>query len=658
MIQVLKDGYRLALEDLPNLTSFPSIDSTPRSPEKFTAMQDLITNLLVKGVIEEVHNHESKGFYSRFFLVPKKEVGKWRAILDLSVLNKYIHKQKFKMETAESIREHLMKGEWATSLDLSDAYHHVPIHRAHRRYLRFCFNGKIYQYKALVMGLTSSPGVFTRAIKCLKKPLQQWGVKLHQYLDDWIIHGSSYQEVVYHTQVLLQLVRALGFLPNLEKSDLIPAQDITFLSYRFLLDQGKVSPTESRWEKIQLKILPFLHQKTCTARQFQSLLGLLASTERLVHLGLLHMRPLQVAMLKVWSPFRDDPNQKLFITDQFKQNLKWWTVRENVMAGVPIVLPPPQHQVFTDACTTGWGGTLSDVGVQGKWSIAEKDFHINVLELLAAWKTLQYFVHQIQNSVVMVATDNTTAVAYIRRQGGTRSSSLLKLTQELFAWTEEHSITLVARHIAGRLNVLADGLSRGGQILSTEWSIHHTVLEYLWLRWEKPMVDLFATRHNNKLPIFVSPVSDDRAWAVDALSISWDGLQIYAFPPTAILTKVLMKLRDHECDMILIAPNWPKQRWFPLILEHLVDYPVSLPYWPHLLKQPQSELFHQNPQVYQLHAWKLSTRHTLVEAFLARLRKECHRHRRQEASKSTRESGGSTAIGVKEGIWIHSKPLL
>ena len=65
-----------------------------------------------------------------------------------------------------------------------------------------------------------------------------------------------------------------------------------------------------------------------------------------------------------------------------------------------------------------------------------------------------------------------------------------------------------------------------------------------------------------QLPQFVSPVPDPQAWAVDALSLSWEDLDPYAFPPAAILGKVV-KLQDYPCNrIILIAPGWPNMPWF------------------------------------------------------------------------------------------------
>ena len=80
------------------------------------------------------------GFYSRLFLVPKPHQ-RWRPIIDLSRLSTFLHVEKFKMETPESIRTSLIPGEWVSSIDLSDAYLHIPIHPNSRKYLRFCHRG-------------------------------------------------------------------------------------------------------------------------------------------------------------------------------------------------------------------------------------------------------------------------------------------------------------------------------------------------------------------------------------------------------------------------------------------------------------------------------------------------------------------------------------
>ena len=98
----------------------------------------------------------SLAFYNRLFLVPKPN-RKWRPILDLSQLNLYLRTSTFKMETPETIRLSLQKGEWVTLLDFSDAYFHIPINQRSRKYLRFSLNSQTFQLTALSFGLATAP---------------------------------------------------------------------------------------------------------------------------------------------------------------------------------------------------------------------------------------------------------------------------------------------------------------------------------------------------------------------------------------------------------------------------------------------------------------------------------------------------------------------
>ena len=61
------------------------------------------------------------------------------------------------METPESIRTSLVLGEWVSSIDLSDAYLHIPIHPNSRKYLRFCHRSQVFQFTSLPFGLATAP---------------------------------------------------------------------------------------------------------------------------------------------------------------------------------------------------------------------------------------------------------------------------------------------------------------------------------------------------------------------------------------------------------------------------------------------------------------------------------------------------------------------
>ena len=72
-------------------------------------------------------------------------------------------------------------------------------------------------------------------------------------------------------------------------------------------------------------------------------------------------------------------------------------------------------------------------------------------------------------------------------------------------------IVVRARHIPGCLNVIADHLSR--QPISTEWSLHPEIMSWIFGFWGTPVVDMFATLSNSRLPQFMSPIPEPRALA-------------------------------------------------------------------------------------------------------------------------------------------------
>ena len=110
------------------------------------------------------------------------------------------------------------------------------------------------------------------------------------------------------------------------------------------------------------------------------------------------------------------------------------------------------------------------------------------------------------------------------------------------------------------------------------------------------------------LPVYVSPVLDPEAWGVDALSIPWNNLLAYAFPPFPILGKVVRKAREEGATMILIAPRWEAQSWFPDLLSLVHLDPVPLRLKGRALIQPRSGIPHGNPEILKLHAWFLCGR--------------------------------------------------
>ena len=657
VISILQKGYYLPFDDeSPPLTTSPPELSYRCTHNLFQELLTQTQKLLVKQAIEEV-DISTPGFYSRLFLATKQSGG-WRPVIDLSALNRYISPPHFKMESVNSIMKALQPQSWCTSLDLQDAFFHIPVAHRHRHFLRFVIQGRAYQFKALPFGLGTSPYVFTRVVKAVGSYARACGLPLIQYLDDWILYCASSSACSLWTTWLVELVKGLGLLINLPKSDLTPAQLIQYIGILFDLVAGTARPADHRIRAFLALAQRFLQHQPQPAQEWQRVLGHMTSLEKLVPRGRLHMRPVQLRLRDRWSQHTESQFKLISLDLEATQALQWWMDIHNLELAVPLRVPAPELILFTDASTKGWGAHLDHLQAEGLWTVDQQMWHINNLELLTVLLALQQFQSSVQGKSVQIMTDNTTVVGQIKHQGGTHSRELFNLTRQLFQWADEHAVLLVARHIPGHLNVIADRLSRRHQVIHTEWSLAPEVARKLWQLWGQPHVDLFATRENTKLPTFVSPLQDSQAWRTDALSFSWDNLWMYAYPPTPLLAEVLLRIAGSTCELILIAPAWATQTWFSLLLDLSSDHPRRLPLVRTLLRQPDSLVFHDNPALLNLHAWRLSGPLSKIGATQRRWLGESPLLTERVPSLSMIASGVSTAAGVRKLDTIHSIPLL
>ena len=207
---IVEDGVGIAFQQRPQLTH-QSISFRTRNSRQ--DLQQALDALLMKGAIERVTSVKSLGFYSQLFLVPKK-TGDLRPVIHLSTLNRHMVVPHFKMETQGSVRSAIRSQEWMVSIDIRDAYLHVPMHQAVRKYLRFVDNKKVYQFTCLPFGLATSPWEFTKLLRPVVSLLRQQGVKLHVYLDDWLIRADTSEEAQLHAQTTIKVLQFLGWIIN------------------------------------------------------------------------------------------------------------------------------------------------------------------------------------------------------------------------------------------------------------------------------------------------------------------------------------------------------------------------------------------------------------------------------------------------------------
>ncbi|XP_039904294.1 uncharacterized protein LOC120744181 [Simochromis diagramma] len=508
VVRTLERGYRLQFATTP--PRFHRVIFSLAKGESARILQEEITTLLSKGAVRDIPQEQSQcGFYSKYFLVPKKGGG-LRPILDLWVLNQH----------------------------------------------------------------------------------------LRSYIDDWLLLSESEIMGREHTRLTVDHLMALGFTINYQKSVLEPAQAISFIgialnSTCLSVDRVKKKML-SRAGIFQLgTYLPF--------RKCPQMLGLMPSSLAVIPLGRLHMREFQRWVASLRLNRKRHTHRHIRVTADCAAALHCWRNPTFLTQGVSLGAVTARKVVTTDASLTGWGSTHEGRAVSGSWDSQHRGAHINWLELLAAFLALRHFLPLLRNHHVLIRTDNTTVVAYINRQGGLRSRPL-HMARRLIMWSSINLLSLRATHIPGALNLGADLMSRGNPQYG-DWTLHPHVVTQIWTRFGQPQVDLFASRENAQCPLYFSLRDQEAPLVVDALAHNWPHALLYAFPPLALISPTLTRVREKGLTMILIAPRWMRSHWLAEIMPFLWSEPWPRPLRRDQVSQARGEIFHPYPERLDLWAW-------------------------------------------------------
>ena len=190
-------------------------------------IQNEVSGLLAKGAIEP--SSGGAGFYSSIFVVPK-HTASLCPILNLKHFNHFMHIPSFKMPTLKNIWQLIQQGDFAFSIDLQDAYLHVPIVKYHCCFLHFVWHNVPYQWKVLPFGLATAPRVFTSLTKPILFLCHCKGLHIVIYLDDILVLVHSKWAGKRACLFLCSLLVRLGLHINFSKSDFCLSQSFTFWS--------------------------------------------------------------------------------------------------------------------------------------------------------------------------------------------------------------------------------------------------------------------------------------------------------------------------------------------------------------------------------------------------------------------------------------------
>ena len=647
-----------------------------REPSPFQAdkvqartLDDEVASLLAKEATEEVPDAQaSEGYVSTLFCVPKaSSPGAWRPCLNLKPLNKFVAHQAFRLEGLKVVRSLVRRGDWLASVDLTDAYFHVPVAPEHRRFLRFRWRGKLYQFRCLPFGLATAPWLFTKLLRPVMAHLRSLGLRCVIYLDDLILMGESKALTAAQAQLVCELFTKLGLRVNYKKSELTPSRVRKFLGFNINTKRMVLELPAKRLADLKRQCRRFLvmaeKNRRCTPRQLAGVLGRLnwaadaIMPARLFSSGLLAM--MLQGRQRVWRGAWD---VAVPWSPAARRDLRFWAFALREWNGRSLLLPTPAHEMETDASHYGWGGVLIShtrgptPQARGFFTPAEELQSNNARELRGIVLSLEAFAQHFdwRGCHVRVWTDNMTALACVRRQRGS-SAVLDELTRRLWHFSLKRGLWVTTRHIAGKANVAADALSRW-RTDASDWALSRASFTRVAEAFGPHSVDLFASRLNHKCPRYASETFDAGATWVDAFSRPWRREKAYAHPPLRLVTRVLQRLLRERATATVVLPHWPSAPWYPLLLRMLAAPPLVLGRASSVLTPPRAAYYagegHLRPQWrWPLIAARLSGSTTQSRGFRRRLQRSFSSHGRIVPHRGMTQPGGTGLSSARaEGV--------
>lgn len=558
--------------------------SVPKEPLWSTSEQvnieSCIRELLRSGAVSTVTPCSSQ-YLSKIFLVPKSD-GRHRLILNLKSLNKFLWAPHFKLEDHRTVTKILTRGCWMATLDLKDAYFLVPIFPSHRKYLRFQFMGKLYGFNCLPFGLNCAPYVFTKLMKPVLSYLRNMGYLSVLYLDDFLLVGISKQDCTANINSTIKILQTLGFIINYNKSNLVPSHCVTYLGFIYNSLDLSVSLPTNKISKVIEYLQKFSALQTCRIIDFAKFLGTLTAVCPAVRYGWLYTKVFERQKFLALKASGGNYDAKMSLPGILQPDFQWW-LRNISTAKNNIRIDSYSLEISSDASTTGWGASANGKKCHGYWSETERSYHINFLELKAAFLALCHFADGMRNCNILCRVDNTTALAYINKMGSVQYPDLNNLSRIIWQWCEKRNIFLFASYISSSENFIADAESRIKLSHETEWELHDTFFQKIVSKLGQPDIDLFATRLNTKCRVFVSWLREPQCFAVDAFTLDWKEYFFYAFPPFILILRVLHKIIEDRACGIVVVPVWTAQPWYPLFSSLLITPPIIFHPTQHLL---------------------------------------------------------------------------
>ena len=466
---------------------------------------------------------------------------KVRVVVDASIsgLNDAMQLIYHPLPTALSAVQLMTKGCWMAKIDVSDAYLSIPVHPDERCYLGVeCpLTGRFFQYNFCPFGVRNSGPLFCEInlaiVEAVKREWERHGIcaRICSYSDDSLIVADTEQECAYALAVAYQTFTAVGM--KIKPSKLVhPCQVIDFIGVLFDSVKGVMGVTESRREQLLTELHDVLSARGGSYEQWERLLGRLTFVADAVPGVGGALQPLhRLLPARVTQRFAQLQQKKrwLSLVRPVEKALGWIIRRlqarcfcrlhvdargsffvwsRSFAMPADVLLHQSQITLMLDTSGSfGWGVSWLDAAESraGQWTAGWLTKNINMKELYCFLIALQWWGPSWQASGlrrILAFSDNTAAVGCMNKLRSSRPG-MDQICQRIRELLAQYGLEVVAVHIPGVQNVLADGLSRGTIAPCTsEFSFSRrglfSALQFVRFSRQEPYMELVPLTHASK----------------------------------------------------------------------------------------------------------------------------------------------------------------
>jgi len=537
----------------------------------------------------------------KFFTI-KKPDGSDRNIFNLKPFNKlYLDPPRFHLPNIVKIKSFLKPNDYMISLDLKNAYLHIPMHPDTFKFLRFIYRERLMEMRVLPFGLSPAPRVFTIVGTWMIDYLRSKGLNGVSYIDDFLFSHNNALRLRRQSVFAINEFYELGWYVSLAKSDLEPSQVAQFIGVIFDTVRDRCFLPDKKVQALRDLILLYVRSRLWSRKLLEKFCGMLAFASQIVPLGRLHSRLFQLELNSISRTLDYVPRS---IPDSLIPDILWW--HEHVTDHGTIFPLVPNAFCVADASDWGCSCVINGVNYVTQWRDYQKDWHINSKELFAITHFVTLNINSLSGSILQIQTDNTTAQAYLANQGGTHSRVLYDHVRPFLLLLHEHNIRILPVRIPSIYNCLADALSRGQ--LPPEWHLLPPAVFQIAAVWGHPSLDLFASRYAHVCPRYVSnDASDPSAVWVNAFARPWQSELFWTFPPPHLIPQVLQQLQlgDSHGTFVLITPFWVKAFWYHNLQRLSREPPIGLLNLPLVLRDCRTGQPPVDVAKMELVAWRI-----------------------------------------------------